>query len=41
MVYAFLAAGILVFVISFRLLDVVPKVRAAIDATRRAQGIVS
>ena len=41
MVYAFLAAGILVFVISFRLLDVVPKVRAAIDATRRAQGIIS
>jgi hypothetical protein len=41
MVYAFLAAGVLVFVISFRLLEVVPKVRAAIDATRRAQGIIS
>jgi hypothetical protein len=41
MVYAFLAAGVLVFVISFRLLDVVPKVRAAIAATRTAQGIIS
>jgi hypothetical protein len=41
MVYAFLAAAVVVFVISFRLLDVVPNVRAAIDATRRAQGIIS
>jgi hypothetical protein len=41
MVYAFLAAGVLVFVICFRLLDVVPKVRAVIGATRRAQGIIS
>jgi hypothetical protein len=41
MVYAFLAAGVLVFVICFRLLDVVPKVRAVIEATRRAQGIIS
>jgi hypothetical protein len=41
MVYAFLAAGVLVFVICFRLLDVVPKVRAVIEAIRRAQGIIS
>jgi hypothetical protein len=41
MVYAFLAAGVLVFVICFRLLDVVPEVRAVIEAIRRAQGIIS
>jgi hypothetical protein len=41
MVYAFLSAGVLVFVICFRLLDVVPKVRAVIEATRRAQRIIS
>jgi hypothetical protein len=39
-VYLVLAIGAVVFVICFKLLDVVPKLRAAVAVTREAHGII-
>jgi hypothetical protein len=40
MTYLFLAIGAVVFVVCFKLLDVVPKLRAAVAVTREAQGVI-
>ena len=40
MVYLFLAAGTLVFVVCFKLLDVIPHVSAVVATVRQAHGII-